>query len=332
MSRQRALLLLAVVLLALGLWWLWLLQAPEPGGGSQTAAEASSSPSSGSPRAGPSSSTDEAKTNAVIDKVVRAYQTPIAFYGRVVDQTGEPVSGASVTYAPIYDLLSNTASYTGISGAQGYFDIENIQGIALSVGVRREGYYSIKGKSANTFAYGIGTDAYRKAPPTKENPAIFVLHKMGTTEPLVRAEQSARIPKDGTPVTVNLMTGRLSPNGNLRVEAWTEAPEGGRKFTWRCRVTVPGGGLADRTGQFEFEAPEDGYEESVEFGMRHDAEQWTSDQQRDYFVKLPDGRFARINFRMIVGGNHYFVLESFLNPKPGSRNLEYDPKQEVGAQ
>jgi hypothetical protein len=155
---------------------------------------------------------------------------------------------------------------------------------------------------------------------------------MGTTEPLVRAAQSAPVPKDGTPVTVDLMTGRLSPNGNLRVEAWTEAPEGGRKFSWRCQVTVPGGGLAERTGQFEFEAPEDGYEESVELGMGQDAEQWTSDQQRDYFVKLPDGRFARVKFRMIAGGNHYFVMESFLNPTPGSRNLEYNPKQASGIQ
>lgn len=250
------------------------------------------------------------------------FNTPIEFYGRVVDQNGDPVPNAHVGIGVNDKFNASGSNYSTTSDTDGFFSFKGARGASMGVSVGKEGYYKIHKVSNQSFAYGMGPDGAHQAPPTKDNPAIFALHKMGRTEPLVRAEQSARIPKDGTPVTVNLMTGRLSPNGNLRVEARTEAPVGGRKYTWRCRVTVPGGGLADRAGQFEFEAPEDGYEESVEFGMRHDAEQWTSDQQRDYFVKLPDGRFARINFRMIAGGNHYCVLESFLNPTPGSRNLE----------
>lgn len=332
MRHRKIILLLAVVLLVLGLWWLLRVLRPAPDTRSQAADElASSEAVASSGFASPALSGDEQQKKEVIGKVVQAYHTPIAFYGRVVDQYGEPVAGANVIFAPIYSLMSNKTSYTGTSDDRGYFSIENIKGIALSVGVRKEGYYFIDGQSSATFAYGIGTDAYRKSPPTKDKPAVFVLYKMGKTAPLVRVEQSARIPKDGTPATVDLMSGRLSPSGNLRVEAWTEAPVEGRKFTWRCCVTIPGGGLVERKGQFDFEAPEDGYEESVELGMSGDAEQWTSQQQRDYFVKLPDGRFARVSFTMIAGGNHYFLLESFFNPTPGSRNLEYDPKQKTKA-
>ena len=330
MTRRRPLLLIAVVLVALGLWW--LLRSPQADAKLEGAKKPGPEASPLSTAVSPAPKSSKERRKEAVDAVLSMLGAPISFYGKVVDQDGDPVPDASVGYSALDKFMAPGTGYTGKSDASGLFSISGIKGARLSINVRKEGYYFIDGKSNAAFSYGGGSDGYFAEPPTKDNPAIFVLHKMGTTESLVRAEQSARIPKDGTPVTVNLMTGRLSPNGNLRVEARTEAPVGGRRFTWRCRVTVPGGGLADRTGQFEFEAPEDGYQESVEFGMRHDAEQWTSDQQRDYFVKLPDGRFARINFRMIAGGNHYFVMESFLNPKPGSRNLEYDPKQASGIQ
>jgi len=146
---------------------------------------------------------------------------------------------------------------------------------------------------------------------------------------LVRIEKRARLAKSGTPTVLDLASGIVNSPGNLQIEAWTEEPEGGRKFGWRCRVTVPNGGLVERKNQFDFEAPEEEYVESVEITMRRDAEQWMSQQQRDFFVKLPDNRYARMSFTMIAGGNHYFLLEAFLNPNPGSRNLEFDPAKAI---
>jgi hypothetical protein len=152
---------------------------------------------------------------------------------------------------------------------------------------------------------------------------------MGKPASLIRLEQSSRIPKDGTPVMLDLMTGRSFPSGNFRIQVWTEAPEGGRKFNWRCQITVPGGGLIERKGQFDFKAPEDGYTEIVEIEMPATSEEWSSQEQREFFVKLPDGRYARVNLTMIAGGNHYFLLESYLNPALGDRNLEFDPEKAI---
>jgi hypothetical protein len=332
MTRRKTTLLLASLLLAAGLWW--LLRAPQWEPAAQIVAEQAASMS---PAAGPSSPTDEARTNAAIEKVVQAYQTPIAFYGRVVDQTGESVSGASVTYAPIYNLLSNTVSYTGTSDATGYFFIENLKGIALSVGVRKEGYYFIDDQSNATFAYGTGTDAYRKAPPTKENPAIFVLHKMGTMAPLVSSgTRSYKVTKNGQPLEVNLETGTEVPagQGDIRFERWANDQEKNPRghFDWRFRITVPGGGLAERNGQFDFEAPADGYKERAEIDMPASlGDEWNYTANKSYFVKLRDGRYARFDAMIQAGHNTTpLVVESFLNSKPGSRNLEYDPKQASG--
>lgn len=328
MKRRNGIALLAAVLVAGSLWWLLRSPYPEPPVQVFTEPSAPATPDSAAPIASPPKTEEELhrKTVAMIEKL---FDAPIAFYGRVVDQNGNPVPDAEVGYTAADAFNASGSQFTGKSDAAGYFRIAGIKGGGLLVGVGKEGYYPLEGKSSQNFGYGMGTDSTRRPPPTKESPAVFVLHKMGKTEPLVRVEQSARIPKNGTPATVNLMTGRLSPNSDFRIEAWTEAPVQGRKFSWRCRVTVPGGGLVEREGQFDFEAPEDGYKESVELGMPAGADQWTSQQEGDYFVKLPDGRFARIRFTMIAGGNHYFLLEAFLNPKPGSRNLEFDPAKVV---
>lgn len=329
MTRRRIILLLAVALLAsLGVWyWQKMPQATD-----DAVSERATLPTPRDGELGPMSpgehqAQQNEKRKEIIGQIVASLNTPIEFYGKVVDQNGDPVPHARVGYGLADRFNASGSDGHTYADEAGNIHITGVKGAEIGVSASKEGYYKIHNVSNQRFAYGRGPDSTTKPPPRKDNPAIFVLHKMGKAEPLVRAEQSARIPKDGTPVTVDLATGRVSPNGNLRVEAWTAPPEGTRRFTWRCRLTVPGGGLVERKGQFDFEAPQDGYEESVELGMRQDAEQWTSDQQRDYFVKLPDGRFARINFRMIAGGNHYFVMESFLNPKPGSRNLEYDPKQ-----
>jgi hypothetical protein len=267
---------------------------------------------------------------AQIKDFAAAFDTSINFWGKVVDEKGDPVPGALVKMGTADKPFQTGTRHERTTDASGLFSVLGAKGLSISVTVSKDGFYQTpRSRGQVSYAHPSGN---KEPLPTSNTPAVFELRKMGEIVPLVRVEQSARIPKDGTPATVDLMTGRFSPSGNFRMEAWTEAPEGGQKFTWRCRVTVPGGGLVERKGQFDFEAPEDGYEESVELGMSRDAKQWASQQQRDYFVKLPDGRFARINFRMIAGGNHYFVMESFLNPTPGSRNLEYDPKQASGIQ
>lgn len=335
MKNLRIALVITVVLLALGLWWQLQSPQPEPTEQAPVATNTPSEPSASETQTSATPPEQAARLKEAADLVDKIFSSPIDFYGRAVDQHGNPVPHADVGYTAADKFNRSGTNYTGQTDAQGFFQITGIQGAALGVAVRKVGYYFINEtdktspSSAATFGYSMGPDSYRRVPPTKENPAVFILHKMGETVPLIRVEQSSRIPKDGTPSTVDLMHGRLSPSGNFRVEAWTEAPAGGRKFTWRCRVTVPGGGLVERKGQFDFEAPEDGYAESVEIDMSATSEGWSSQQQRDFFVKLPDRRYARVNFTMIAGGNHYFLLESFLNPTSGDRNLEFDPEKAI---
>jgi hypothetical protein len=50
---------------------------------------------------------------------------------------------------------------------------------------------------------------------------------------------------------------------------------------------------------------------------------------KKYFARLPNGRYARFSIKFYAGDRNFIVFESYLNPKPGSRNLEFDSQKTV---
>ncbi len=164
--------------------------------------------------------------------------------------------------------------------------------------------------------------------------AIFVLRAKGEAEPLVKVESFIKVPRNGTPVEVSLGTGQSVPagKGDFRVEAWTQdqGKDARGRYDWRCRVTAPGGGLMERNGAYAFEAPVEGYKPSDVIEMPKTAERWNPQVTRQYFAKLANNTFARVEFEMVAGGDHFFRITSFVNPS-GSRNLEYDASKQAPA-
>jgi len=332
MKRKWIILIGLLVVAAMVLWWLRTPQPKQPR--DQVTPIPEPIPSASPHTATTTSAVQSLDRTAVVESIQGALATPITFYGKVIDQNGDPVPDATVNYSALDKFNASGSQYQGKSDANGNFSISGIVGAALSVGVRKKGYYMIDGKSASAFAYGVGPDSTRREPPTKDNPAILVLQKMGIAEPLIHiSSRTYRIARNGTPLEVDLTTGQKSAQGSLRVEAWTEdqAKNAKQHYNWRCRISVPNGGLVERQDQFDFEAPADGYKPSDEIVMLKTAGKWQPQAQREYFVKFEDGRYARIQLKMIAQGNHFFRLESYLNPS-GSRNLEFDPNKTVKSQ
>ena len=92
-----------------------------------------------------------------------------------------------------------------------------------------------------------------------------MLRKKGEAVPLVRvSERPIKVPRNGTPVEINLQTGKAASQGDLKVECWTQdqVKDAQGHYPWHCRVSVPGGGLVKREGEFDFEATAEGYEPS----------------------------------------------------------------------
>ena len=268
--------------------------------------------------------------------VLEAYSAPITFYGKVVDESGAPVVGASIKMMANDRPLANSSVYQHTSDNQGFFSLNGAKGAALSISVSKVGYYSTA-SSKGRFVYGGVRGGDEPANPSTSYPAIFVLREMGETVPLIAVDRDVVVPKDGRPVEISLSTGRAVPTGqgDIVIECWTNNegidPNRNERFDWRMRLIIPNGGLIERDGEFAFVAPEAGYRPSEEVNMPKNAETWRSTIQREYFVKARSGSFARINVRMSAGGGHFVTVRAHLNPTPGSRNLEFDPAKAIAA-
>ena len=262
---------------------------------------------------------------------IAAFKTPISFYGRVIDQHGDPVPQADVKLSANDKASGQRPSeYNRKTDSDGRFSIGGISGITLAVEVSKPGYRGIpqtegQPSSSGLFEYWV-SEASVRGPhrSTQDAPTIFVLYKTGPTEPLVKiGEKNFRIARDGSPLSISL---DQQGGHQIVVRCWNQEltrPPGRRQYDWRLEITVPNGGLIARKDAFEFEAPEGGYlpSDSVEMPATL-GDQWRSSAERSYFVRFDDETFGRVELQMQAGGDHFVVWKSFLNPKAGSRNLE----------
>ena len=175
--------------------------------------------------------------------------------------------------------------------------------------------------------------------PDSSKPVVFRLQTKGQAEPLLVVDypgfaQIAQFERNGPPVELDLLQGKeVTSGGQLTLEFWGDPIDKTKRvFDWRCRLSVPGGGLVETAKEFSFQAPEDGYLPFIEIDMPLDEEEWKSSIRRKYFIHLSDGRYGRIEFYLLAR-NGVFTVKSAINPS-GSRNLEYDkaaqpPKPQV---
>jgi hypothetical protein len=257
--------------------------------------------------------------NEMQQQALADWQRPIEFYGRVVDENTNPVADASVTFG-WSELPKQEAARraTTKSDTEGLFSLHGERGPALDVWVGKEGYYASHGGQRG-FSYLNGFS------PDPMNPVVFLLHKKGTGENLIGVKQNYRVARDGTPLGINLTTGKsvTGGSGDFVVQCWTDdqGKPSGQKYDWRCVVTIPGGGVVPTDEEFAFQAPENGYALTNEIAMPADRPDWTSDVDLKFYYRLADGRYGRMTFSMIAGGQHFCLIDSVLNPS-GSRNLE----------
>ncbi len=96
------------------------------------------------------------------------------------------------------------------------------------------------------------------------------------------------------------------------------------RFDWSFEARIPGGGFIWNDSDYNFEAPETGYRESIRYDHPADQprEKWKRFQHGRYFVKFSDASHGRIRFRIDAGSDRRpLSMTSWLNLKPGSRNL-----------
>jgi len=256
-----------------------------------------------------------------------AFLTPISVHGKVVDQNGKPIADAKVEIGVNNNPLPNQSgsNYVKTTDDSGRFFLAS-HGIAYSLRAYKDGYYTTEESAANRNVVSPGRSD--SPPSSAENPLVLVLHKQGQTEPLIaKTTGQINVPRTGQPISVDLASGRVG-QGDLKIASWV-GDYSQRQFDWKYQLSVPGGGIVERKGRFDFEAPEDGYHSSVEINMPASAANWAIDGEGEYFAKLSNGRYARIAIRFYPRTRNFVVIESYINPSAGNRNLEFDPAKVV---
>jgi len=204
----------------------------------------------------------------------------------------------------------------------GGFSIQNISGKLLRVTVSKEGYYSYQPNGA--FFYYAGEN--QNFVPDASRPVVFYLREKGAGTNLIHYDKSFSLSRDGTPILIDLPSGTVVSSGgdSLKVEGWTydNQKKEGSKYDWKCRVSVPGGGLQTNDEEFPFLAPESDYvvEDIIDMPVTNTV-QWSYIVRRQYYVRTADGNFGRMIFTMVAGGGNFCEINLYFNPS-GSRNLE----------
>jgi len=260
-----------------------------------------------------------AKAQALFD----AYHSSIDFWGKIVDETGEPIPGASVNFTLNNHPERDGAYLQTTSDSEGLFNLTGKTGASLFVAVDKEGYYQTK-KSSGSFKY-YQLKQTNKNLPKELSPAIFVLKRKGEVAKLIKLDYlRIKLKPDGSETFIDLEDGTQSGKRHLIVQCQIEN-EGSSKsrYKWSCSITVPGGGLLKREDGLNFLAPENGYIQSEEITIDADANNWSESLDRSYFIKLSSGNYARAELTIYGRKKPYLVLTSYLNPNAGDRNLEY---------
>jgi hypothetical protein len=264
--------------------------------------------------------------SSVKDWLEQQYQTPISFYGKVVDQDEAPIAGASIAF-DWANAQGEGLHASATSDGQGLFSPTGIRGKGLNVHVSKEGYYTPKQTNQVTFVYADYSGGGIFA-PDQANPVVFHLRKKGpgtelmTSEYGVRSNLGVRAPRDGTPVRVDFLSRKVGDAGPLEIsqvkpdyEHWQQATE------WTFRMAIPDGGFVEHAEEFPFQAPETGYQPAIEFHFKNGETNWTTTFQKQYYIAFGQPRhYGRLVVETAIemeGARLTYVI----NPD-GSRYLE----------
>jgi hypothetical protein len=280
---------------------------------------------------------------------INAYKTPVEFYGKVIDQHGNAVSGALIKILPVTNAFGTSDSSSDFeitSDEKGLFSVNNMKALSIGIQVTKEGYLSLghndidKPASSRSIDYGL-SDSKGERFKDPNNPTLFTLHKIGSLEPMVYVDnQRWKLAVDGTvrKIAMDTVKGVGVHQIEFRFKSnWNQLPMDNKindkRYDWSFQAHIPGGGFIKNDSDYNFEAPKGGYVDTIkfEYSATMSKKDWKKFRYGRYFVKFEDGTHGRIRFS--VNGSSDMsplLMTSWMNLKPGSRNLASPDKDSFG--
>jgi hypothetical protein len=253
------------------------------------------------------------------------WKMPIEFYGKVVDQSDQPVAGAEVelnwttVIGPIPDPKKSI-----FTGPDGRFEVSGIQGKRLWIAVNKQGYlYSTNSVASFEYAAFFNDNFHV---PNPNNPVLFHLHKLMGAEPMYQFEVDKGIAFGGPPVVLDVASGKLTASGDfafsLRLDGRSETEP---DYTLLLQAQNNAGFILTNE-RFPFNAPENGYQTEMTIHQRATDTNYSNRQTFHFYAKTRDGKYGVVWFEVNVprvGDTASCNATIRYNPS-GSRNLEFD--------
>jgi hypothetical protein len=257
-------------------------------------------------------------------------QTPQNDYGLVVDQNGRPVAGADVQGNILLSssfVTSSTEVHTTKTDARGFFEFVGLHGAKLGISIVKAGYDS-------------SPAGFRKSTGGKQSTAkdrdTFVMWKLQGAEAMVHRRALLKLPCDNTAVDVDLLQGKaVASNGDVVIRFIRNPLQiiRGTPFEWTLILEVPRGGLSEIHDPYPYEAPKDGYQETVVRTTGANPKTYSPSTTQAYYYKSGDGKFGRLEVHLVADYQPpptVIRIDSYVNIA-GSRNLEYERTKDPDA-
>jgi hypothetical protein len=269
------------------------------------------------------------------DKMIAAIwqaenKTPQEFFGKVIDQYGQPVVGASVNGDLMLiqgaDVGEKKEVYKTQTDANGEFEFTGLHGWELAIAPSKAGYELAPNITAMQLPSAGKTSPFERA--------IFTMWKLRGAEPMIHVKAQAGIACDGSLTSLDLLTGKKIANGDLIVKLIRNPVDivRGKPFDWSITIEIPSGGLQEIKDLYPNEAPTDGYQPSITIDFPADMPKWTAWLDRSFYFKGRDGQiYGRMSISVTADFQPpptFFSADIYAN-STGSRNLEFDPAKQI---
>ena len=256
-----------------------------------------------------------------------AKNIPLNFYGQVLNQDGQPISGAQIRMSGehVFYLIAQGIASTNIemktlTDSDGRFEWTDAKGDALTVESVEKAGYKLSPNAAHNFAPSSGSFA---------EPVIFKMWKLGEKAQLVAGDKFWGIIPDGRIYTIDLLQGTkeesANANGDFRISITRPAGVSRQDhYNWSFQITPIDGGIMETEDDFMYLAPELGYAAKFDFLFDTSRSSWTYTVKKSFYIKTRGGQtYGRINIEVFPHYKNQGVLDIKWSVNPnGSRNLQ----------
>jgi hypothetical protein len=262
------------------------------------------------------------KDEAMQEILLAKNKNPQETYGKVIDQYGQPVVGANVTGHLVFeqgiDSDEKVKTYKTQTDENGLFQFTGLTGADLGVTVSKEGYL--------LGGHGEGYKAPVGGKSSPDNRVVLTMWKLHGSEPLVNQHIRAEIPCDGSTSTFDIMTGKKSDNGDLKITMFRFPlqlkPGLVHPYSWQFKVEMLQGALVEENDPYPYLASDSGYKSSFQFEISSNSIPWQNQFEQDFYIKTSKGQFGRMHLDVSSAFTPpRFQIDFTINPS-GSKNLE----------